>query len=182
MLRTTPPTRRWREDNNNRLVAPAPCAILLMIAGRSPSRRVSAAAERARSIPSARRPRPNRSVSQRLGGAGQHAAGARCERVLFEQGSAPEQPTRASSPRGTESLRTLRWREMDSNFRFLVVRPSNRHGRRTAVSKTGADLLGNRRFESISLQRRVSNKLYRRWASMEPGRDSRPPLERAPPP
>jgi hypothetical protein len=27
------------------------------------------------------------------------------------------------------------------------------------VSKTGADLLGNRRFESISLQRRVSHKL-----------------------
>jgi hypothetical protein len=25
---------------------------------------------------------------------------------------------------------TLRWREMDSNFRFLVARPSNRHGRR----------------------------------------------------
>jgi hypothetical protein len=31
-----------------------------------------------------------------LGGAGQHAAGARCERVLFEQGIAPAQPTRAS--------------------------------------------------------------------------------------
>jgi hypothetical protein len=28
----------------------------------------------------------------------------------------------------------------------------------TAVSKTGADLLGNRRFESISLQRRVRNE------------------------
>jgi hypothetical protein len=28
----------------------------------------------------------------------------------------------------------------------------------TAVSKTGADLLGNRRFESISLQRGVSNE------------------------
>jgi long-chain acyl-CoA synthetase len=46
------------------------------------------------------------------------ACAARCERVLFEQGIAPEQPTRASSPRGTESLRTLRWRELDSNFRF----------------------------------------------------------------
>ena len=28
------------------------------------------------------------------------------------------------------SLLTRRWREMDSNFRFLVARPSNRHGRR----------------------------------------------------
>jgi hypothetical protein len=31
-------------------------------------------------------------------------------------GIAPEQRTRASSPSGTESLRTLRWREMDSNY------------------------------------------------------------------
>ncbi len=36
---------------------------------------------------------------------------------------------------------------MDSNLRFLIM------GDETAVSKTGADLLGNRRFESISLQR-----------------------------
>ena len=28
------------------------------------------------------------------------------------------------------SLLTRRWREMDSNFRFLVARPSNRYGRR----------------------------------------------------
>ena len=34
-------------------------------------------------------------------------------------------------------------------------------GDRTAVSKTGADLLGNRRFESISLQRGVRNELER---------------------
>src|SRR6266404_3522658 len=32
---------------------------------------------------------------------------------------------------------------------------------------------GDRGFESPFLQRRVSNELYRRWASMEPGRDSR---------
>src|SRR5438105_13529285 len=31
----------------------------------------------------------------------------------------------------------------------------------------------NRKFESTSLDRRVSNELYRRWASMEPSRDSR---------
>ena len=47
------------------------------------------------------------------------------------------------------------WREMDSNFRFLVVRPSNRHGRSDRFLETWAHLLGNRRFESISLQRRV---------------------------
>src|SRR6266403_1781700 len=47
-----------------------------------------------------------------------------------------------------------------SIFRFLVARPSNRgEGTGMAISKTGADLLGNRRFESISLQRRVSNEL-----------------------
>jgi hypothetical protein len=40
----------------------------------------------------------------------------------------------------------------------------------------GEYLKRNRWFESGSLQRRVSNELYRRWASMEPGRDSRSPL------
>src|SRR5207342_567862 len=39
---------------------------------------------------------------------------------------------------------------------------------------------GDRWFESTSLQRRVSNELFRRWASMEPGRDSPSPL-RSPP-
>ena len=29
---------------------------------------------------------------------------------------------------------------------------------------------GDRGLESVSLQRRVSNKPFRRWASMEPGR------------
>jgi len=47
-------------------------------------------------------------------------------------------------------------REMDSNFWFLVAKGQTVIRDRTAVSKTGADLLGNRRFESISLQRRVS--------------------------
>ena len=41
---------------------------------------------------------------------------------------------RHSSARGDRrqphgSFLTRRWREMDSNFRFLVARPSNRHGR-----------------------------------------------------
>jgi hypothetical protein len=51
-----------------------------------------------------------------------------CERVLFEQGIAPEQPTTASPPRGTESLRTLRWRETDSNFRSLPGSVAHRAG------------------------------------------------------
>ena len=45
---------------------------------------------------------------------------------------------------------------MDSNFRFLVGDRQTAMGDGTAVSETGADLLGNRGFESISLQRRVS--------------------------
>jgi hypothetical protein len=47
---------------------------------------------------------------------------------------------------------------MDSNFWFLVAKGQTVIGDGTAVSKTGADLLGNRRFESISLQRRVRTK------------------------
>ena len=50
---------------------------------------------------------------------------------------------------------------MDSNFQFLVARPSNRHGRSDRFLETWEDLLGNRRFESISLQRRV-------WCEPEP--------------
>src|SRR5258706_12338346 len=45
--------------------------------------------------------------------------------------------------------------EMDSNFWFLVAKGQTVIRDGTAVSKTGADLLGNRRFESISLRRRV---------------------------
>jgi hypothetical protein len=41
-------------------------------------------------------------------------------------------------------------REMDSNFWFLVAKGQTVIRDGTAVSKTGADLLGNRRFESIS--------------------------------
>jgi hypothetical protein len=59
----------------------------------------------------------------------------------------------ARDPKKSGSQWTLRWREMDSNFRFLVARPSNRHGRSDRFLETWADLLGNRRFESISLQR-----------------------------
>src|ERR1700731_3987788 len=46
---------------------------------------------------------------------------------------------------------------MDSNFQFLVASPSEGDG--TQVSKMRADLSRNRRFESISLQRRVSCEL-----------------------
>jgi hypothetical protein len=34
------------------------------------------------------------------------------------------------------------WREMDSNFRFLVVRPSNRHGRRDCCLENGSGSVG----------------------------------------
>ena len=34
---------------------------------------------------------------------------------------APEQRNEASSPRGSKSLRTHRWRELDSNFQFRDV-------------------------------------------------------------
>jgi hypothetical protein len=43
---------------------------------------------------------------------------------------------------GTESSQTLCWREMDSNFRFLVVRPSNRHGRRDCCLENGSGFVG----------------------------------------
>src|SRR6516165_8775125 len=46
---------------------------------------------------------------------------ARCERVLFEQGIALEQPTRASSPRGIESLRTCMGVFLSSGFLLLPV-------------------------------------------------------------
>jgi len=39
---------------------------------------------------------------------------------------------------GGRWIRTLRWREMDSNFRFLVTRPSNRHGRRHCFLENGS--------------------------------------------
>jgi hypothetical protein len=44
---------------------------------------------------------------------------------LFEQGIAPEQRNEGVIPRGTESLRTLRWRELYSNHPSLA-RPSCR--------------------------------------------------------
>src|SRR4029077_20604070 len=37
---------------------------------------------------------------------------------------------------------THRWREMDLNFRFLVVRPSNRHGRRDCCLENGSGSVG----------------------------------------
>jgi hypothetical protein len=43
---------------------------------------------------------------------------------------------------------------MDSKFRFLVARLSNRHGGRTAL-EAGADLSGNRRFESFPLSQPI---------------------------
>jgi len=48
--------------------------------------------------------------------------------------------------------------------------------RRQPKAQTLAPLAGNRGFESTSLQRRVSNELFRPWASVEQGRDSRSAL------
>ena len=73
----------------------------------------------------------------------------------------PASATVTHGGRGGSSLELRRWREVDSNFWFLVARPSNRHGRRTAVLKTAADLSGNRKFESVSLQGRVQCELPR---------------------
>src|ERR1700730_857804 len=60
---------------------------------------------------------------------------------------------------------------MDSNFQFLVASPSEGDG--TQVSKMRADLSRNRRFESISLQRRVTCELDfldKISSSLPPGR------------
>ena len=45
-------------------------------------------------------------------------------------------------PRGPSSQWTLSWREMDSNFRFLVARPSNRHGRSDRFLETWSGSVG----------------------------------------
>jgi hypothetical protein len=63
---------------------------------------------------------------------------------------------RLGLPSALESGSPLR--EMDSNFWFLVAKGQTVIRDGTAVSKTGADLLGNRRFESISLQRGVESE------------------------
>ena len=39
---------------------------------------------------------------------------------------------------------TVCWREMDSNFRFLVARPSNRHGRSDCFLETWSGSVGER--------------------------------------
>jgi hypothetical protein len=40
------------------------------------------------------------------------------------------------------SFVTRRWREMDSNFQFLVARPSNRHGRSDRFLETWSGSVG----------------------------------------
>ena len=98
-------------------------------------------------------------------------AGGTANCVLARAGrGSPEQRNEASSPRGTESLRTRRWRKPDSNHRSRVTRPSFR---RRLISlawlptrgKVGANenryyedagrLPRNRWFESGFLQQRV---------------------------
>jgi hypothetical protein len=75
-------------------------------------------------------------------------------RLLASVAIAPT-ATRTTGDNLIESgLRQTHWcREQDSKFRFLVARRQTVMGDGTAVSKTGADLLGNRRFESISSSR-----------------------------
>jgi hypothetical protein len=91
--------------------------------------------------------------------------------------SAPRSSSRASSPRGTESLRTLRWRKMDSNNRSrrerdgVEERPAANHrrlARRPVLNDPRPAYRSGRQqprdpfrkerdrwFESGSLQRRV---------------------------
>ena len=69
-------------------------------------------------------------------------------------------PVRGNVHNEAGSLLTLCWREMDSNVRFLVGKRQTVMGDGTAVSKTGTDLLGNQRFESTSLQRRIVCEPY----------------------
>jgi hypothetical protein len=56
---------------------------------------------------------------------------------------------------------TLRWREMDSNYRFLVARASTLWEFGLLSRKWDRIWSGDRRFESISLQRRVFANLTR---------------------
>src|SRR5271168_3374631 len=48
------------------------------------------------------------------------------DRLGHHQTPRSEHQTAADLGRGTESLQTLRWRETDSNSRFLVSRPEKR--------------------------------------------------------
>ena len=59
---------------------------------------------------------------------------------------------------GPSSHPTRRWREMDSNFQFPVAKPrsASRHGGPSWLLGYGSGSVGDRRFESISLQRRES--------------------------
>jgi len=45
-------------------------------------------------------------------------------------------------PRKSGSQQTRRWRGMDSNFRFLVTRPSNHHGRQHCFLENGSGSVG----------------------------------------
>src|ERR1700730_4829016 len=53
-----------------------------------------------------------------------------------------DRPPGGSAPPKVSSHQTLRWREMDSNFRFLVARPSNRHGRSDCFLETWSGSVG----------------------------------------
>src|ERR1700724_2328745 len=53
-----------------------------------------------------------------------------------------DRPPGGSAPPKVSSHQTLRWREMDSNFRFLVARPSNRHGRSDRFLETWSGSVG----------------------------------------
>src|SRR3984893_18501348 len=69
----------------------------------------------------------------------------------------------------SSSQPTHRWREMDSNFRFLVARPSNRHRRSDCFLETWSGSVGEREVR-IHLppgesQMRTSHRVTRRNAA-----------------
>jgi hypothetical protein len=66
-------------------------------------------------------------------------------------------PDHSMNKRKSGSHMTRRWREMDSNFQFPVAKPrsASRHGGPSWLLGYGSGSVGDRRFESISLQRRV---------------------------
>jgi hypothetical protein len=87
------------------------------------------------------------------------------------------------SARGTESLKTLRWREMDSNFQFRVRRAGVLTGLyRRRPSKVFAfppkrpvSCTRDRWFESVSLQRGVRCELARAASLPSGPRSTGPP-------
>ena len=95
------------------------------------------------------RPYPEGQFLRRQTSAGPHRpAGqrspAQAGRARCDGGDARRQPS-VLTERKSSSQVTRRWRETDSNFWFLVARPSNRHGRRDGRLENGSGSVGNRK-------------------------------------